>query len=207
MKLLTLIQKSEIHPTTVEKVIPAKEFSVLLETKMLIEHAQEDIVLYKQKVEKECKKLRGQAKQKGFEEGLEQFSTYITNLEKKMLFWYSELQKKVLPLALQAAKKIVSQQFSLDPETIVRIVAETLNSVKQSPHITIYVNKLDKEILEANKPKLKSNLEQVKTFVIQERDDIEQGGCVIETDSGIINAKIDKLWDALEHAFEKYMQS
>lgn len=207
MKLLTLIQQSEIHPTKVEKVIPAKEFSVLLETKMLIEHAQEDIVLYKQKVEKECKKLRGQAKQKGFEEGLEQFSTYITNLEKTMLFWYSELQKKVLPLALQAAKKIVSQQFSLDPETIVRIVAETLNSVKQSPHITIYVNKLDKEILEAHKPKLKSNLEQVKTFVIQERDDIEQGGCVIETDSGIINAKIDKLWDALEHAFEKYMQS
>lgn len=205
MKFLTLIQQSEIHPTTAEKVIPAKEFSLLLETNMLIEHAQKDIVLYKQKVEQECKKLRKEAKQQGFDEGLEQFTTYITNLEKKMLFWYSELQKKVLPLALQSAKKIVSQQFSLDPETIVRIVAETLNSVKQSHHITIYVNKLDKEILEANKPKLKSNLEQVQTFIIQERDDVEQGGCIIETDSGIINAKIDKLWDALEHAFQKYM--
>lgn len=205
MKFLTLIQQSEIHPSVAEKVIPAKEFSILLETKMLIEHAQEDIALYKQKVEKECKKLRKEAKQQGFDEGLEKFSTYITDLEKKMLFWYSELQKKVLPLALQAAKKIVAQQFSLDPETIVRIVSETLNSVKQSPHITIYVNKLDKEILEANKPKLKEKLEQVKTFVVQERDDIEQGGCVIETDNGIINAKIDKLWEALEHAFEKYM--
>lgn len=207
MKFLTLIQKSEIHPETAEKVIPAKEFSVLLETKTLIEHAQEDIVLYKKKVEKECKKIRQQAKQQGFDEGLEQFSSYITELEKKILFWYSELQKKVLPLALQAAKKIVAQQLSLDPETIVRIVSETLNSVKQSPHITIYVNKLDKEILEANKPKLKENLEQIKSFVIQERDDVEQGGCVIETDSGIINAKIDKLWEALEHAFQKYMQS
>ena len=122
-----------------------------------------------------------------------------------MLFWYSKLQKKVLPLALQAAKKIVSQQLSLDPETIVRIVSETLKSVKQSPDITIYVNKLDKDILEENKPTLKKNLEQVKIFTIQERDDIEQGGCVIETDSGIINAKIDKLWESLEHAFQKYM--
>ncbi|MEK7339360.1 MAG: FliH/SctL family protein [Candidatus Rhabdochlamydia sp.] len=205
MKFLTFIQQSEIHPASAEKVIPAKDFSILLETKLLIEHAQEDIVLYKQKVEKECKKLRAQAKQQGFDEGLEQFGTYITDLEKKMLFWYSELQKKVLPLALQAAKKIVSQQLSLDPETIVRIVSETLKSVKQSPDITIYVNKLDKEILEANKPTLKKNLEQVKTFTIQERDDIEQGGCVIETDSGIINAKIDKLWESLEHAFQKYM--
>ncbi len=205
MKLLTLIQQSEIHPASAEKVIPAKDFSVLLETKLLIEHAQKDIVLYKQKVEKESKKLRAQAKQQGFDEGLEQFSTYITDLEKKMLFWYSELQKKVLPLALQAAKKIVNQQLSLDPETIVRIVSETLKSVKQSPDITIYVNKLDKEILEANKPTLKKNLEQVKTFTIQERDDVEQGGCVIETDSGIINAKIDKLWESLEQAFQKYM--
>ncbi len=205
MKFLTFIQQSEIHPASAEKVIPAKDFSILLETKLLIEHAQEDIVLYKQKVEKECKKLRAQAKKQGFDEGLEQFGTYITDLEKKMLFWYSELQKKVLPLALQAAKKIVSQQLSLDPETIVRIVSETLKSVKQSPDITIYVNKLDKEILEANKPTLKKNLEQVKTFTIQERDDIEQGGCVIETDSGIINAKIDKLWESLEHAFQKYM--
>ena len=203
MKFLTFIQQSEIHPASAEKVIPAKDFSVLLETKLLIEHAQKDIVLYKQKVEKESKKLRAQAKQQGFDEGLEQFSTYITDLEKKMLFWYSELQKKVLPLALQAAKKIVNQQLSLDPETIVRIVSETLKSVKQSPDITIYVNKLDKEILEANKPTLKKNLEQVKTFTIQERDDVEQGGCVIETDSGIINAKIDKLGESLEHAFQK----
>ena len=205
MKFLTFIQQSEIHPGTTEKVIPAKDFSVLLETKMLIEHAQEDIALYKQKVEKESKKLRAQAKQQGFDEGLEQFSTYITDLKKKMLFWYSELQKKVLPLALQAAKKIVNQQLSLDPETIVRIVSETLKSVKQSPDIIIYINKLDKEILEVNKPALKKNLEQVKTFIIQERDDIEQGGCVIETDSGIINAKIDKLWESLEQAFQKYM--
>jgi len=205
MKFLTFIQQSEIHPASAEKVIPAKDFSILLKTELLIEHAQEDIVLYKQKVEKEYKKLRAQAKQQGFAEGLEQFGTYITDLEKKMLFWYSELQKKVLPLALQAAKKIVSQQLSLDPETIVRIVSETLKSVKQSPDITIYVNKLDKEILAANKPALKKNLEQVKTFTIQERDDIEQGGCVIETDSGIINAKIDKLWESLEHAFQKYM--
>ena len=86
-----------------------------------------------------------------------------------------------------------------------RIVSETLKSVKQSPDIIIYINKLDKEILEVNKPALKKNLEQVKTFIIQERDDIEQGGCVIETDSGIINAKIDKLWESLEQAFQKYM--
>ena len=55
MKFLTFIQQSEIHPGTTEKVIPAKDFSVLLETKMLIEHAQEDIALYKQKVEKRVK--------------------------------------------------------------------------------------------------------------------------------------------------------
>ena len=64
-----------------------------------------------------------------------------------------------------------------------------------------------KEILEAEKPKIKSILEQVQVLTIQERNDIAPGGCIIETESGIINASIENQWRALESAFERYMRS
>ncbi len=73
----------------------------------------------------------------------------------------------------------------------------------QNHRFTIYVNKVDKEILEAEKPKIKKILEQVQVLTIQERSDIAPGGCVIETESGIINASLNQ-WRALESAFEKY---
>lgn len=117
-----------------------------------------------------------------------------------------DLQKQILPLALKAAKKIVGEQLNLHPETIVEIVIQTLAPVLQNHRITIYVNKVDKEILETQKPKIKSILEHVQVLTIQERNDISQGGCIIETESGIINASIENQWRALESAFDKYTQ-
>ena len=74
----------------------------------------------------------------------------------------------------------------------------------QNHRFTIYVNKVDKEILEAKSPKSKRSSSRSKVLTIQERSDIAPGGCVIETESGIINASIENQWRALESAFEKY---
>jgi type III secretion protein L len=79
-----------------------------------------------------------------------------------------------------------------------------LPPLKQSHRIAIFVNKVDKEILEENKGDLKEIFEQLQFLKIQERDDIQPGGCVIETESGIINASVENQWKALEAAFKKY---
>ena len=97
-------------------------------------------------------------------------------------------------------------QLELKPETIVDIVLQALSPAMQNLRVTIYVNKIDKDILETEKPKLKSLLEQVQVLSIQERPDISPGGCIIETEGGIINATIENQWRALESAFEKYMK-
>jgi type III secretion protein L len=60
--------------------------------------------------------------------------------------------------------------------------------------------------LEANKPRIKEILEHIQTLSIKERHDITPGGCIIETETGIINASVENQWRALESAFERYMK-
>jgi type III secretion protein L len=48
--------------------------------------------------------------------------------------------------------------------------------------------------------------EQLQFLGVQERPDIAPGGCIIETENGIINASVDNQWKALETAFQKYMK-
>ena len=115
-----------------------------------------------------------------------------------------KLQQMVLPIALKSAKKIVAKELEIFPETIVEIVLQALAPISESLQVTIYVNKEDKELLESQKPKLKERLDQVELLSVQEKADVAPGGCVIKTESGMINASIENQWRALERAFEQH---
>ncbi len=206
MKFFSLIYQGEVHPAEDEKVIPAEEFSTLMGALEILERAKEDADHYKKKIEEECAQLKQKAQEEGFAEGLQKFNEHLIHFDRQIRLLRMDLQKQILPLALKAAKKIVGEQLSLNPETIVEIVIQTLAPITQNHRFTIYVNKADKEVLEAQKPKIKSILEHVQVLTIQERNDVSQGGCIIETESGIINASIENQWRALESAFEKYTQ-
>lgn len=206
MKFFSLIYQGEIHPTTEEKVISAKDFSTLMEAAEILTRAKEDAEHFKRQVEKECKMLKEEATESGFLEGLARFNDHLIHFDKQLQLIRMDIQKQILPLALKAAKKIVGEQLSVSPETIVDIVIQAIAPVIQNYRFIIYVNKVDKEILESEKPKIKRLLEQVQVLSIQERNDIAPGGCIIETESGIINASIENQWRALESAFNKYTQ-
>ncbi len=204
MKFFSLIYQGEIHPAADDKVISSEEFSTLVSAEEVLTKAKEDAEIYKKEVEKECQALREKAKEEGFAEGLAQFNEHLLAFEKNLRHLRLEMQKQILPLALKAAKKIVNKELETAPETIVEIVIAALAPISQAARFTIYVNKADKDALEANKSKLKEILEHLQTLSIQERADISPGGCIIETESGIINATIENQWRALEAAFEKY---
>ena len=205
-KLFSYLFSGDLHLSSAEKIIPRDQFSELLDAHEVLTKALENAETKQTLVEKECEELRKQAKEEGFQEGLIQFNKHILDLEEHARKVYRETQNSILKLALQAAKKIVNKEIELYPETIVDIVMQALAPVKQNHRITILVNKADKEILESHKPKLKELFEQLQFLGIQERADIAPGGCVIETESGIINANVDNQWKALETAFQKYMK-
>jgi len=206
MKFFSLIYQGDIHPSKEDKVIPADEFSKLIAADDILKSAKEDAEQYKLQIHKECEEIKKAAEEKGFEEGLERFNNHLIHFDKQITLLRMELQKQILPLALKAAKKIVAEQLTLQPDTLVDIVIQALSPVVQNHRFTIFVNKADKEILETHKTRIREILEHVQSLSIQERSDVSPGGCIIETESGIINATIENQWRALEAAFDKYMK-
>jgi len=204
MTLFSLLYQGDVHPATEEKVIPAEAFSKLIEASEIIEKAKVDAEMLLQKTKEECEELKKSATEEGLQKGLETYNEEIMRLSDSIKKLRVDLQSMVLPVALKAAKKIVRKQLDLFPETIVEIVLETIKPISESQQVTIYVHKDDKEILDRQKPRLKEILEQVELLTIQERDDIEKGGCIVKTESGMINASSENQWRALERAFERY---
>lgn len=205
-KFFSLIFSGEIHRSEDKKILPAEEFSRLLESREVLEQAKEDVKTYLKQNKEACNEALKQAETSGFNKGLTEFNKHILYYEQKIKMMEHELQKHILPLALKAAKKIVGGELKAHPETIVDIVRQTLKPVTQNHHIKIYVSRQDKETLDQKKSELRALLDQVQTFAIEERDDIAPGGCIIETEAGIINASLENQWRALESAFEAFMK-
>lgn len=201
-KFFTLIHGGSLHAAPKTKVIPAEEIGTLQNAVEVLENVKKDATQYKKEVVSEIEKLKEEAQREGYEAGFQQWVAQIAKLEEEIAKVRKDMERVILPVALKASKKIVSKELELHPNSIVEIVAANLKAVSQHKQVIIYVNKKDLETLDAQRPRLKQIFEGLEVLTIRDRADIAPGGCVIETEGGIINAQIENRWRILEAAFE-----
>jgi len=206
-KFFSLIDGRKVHIAPDVKVLPAEDYSRLVDAEGLRKEVEEDAHRYRQQVAEECEALKEQAQRTGFEEGYATWADQLAKLEEELQTAYKKVQEVALPLALQAAKKIVGREISLNADAVVDIVASNLQAIAQHKRVIIYCNKGDLDILQKHKKDLEQLFERLETLSIRAREDVEEGGCVIETEAGIINAQLSNRWEALEQAFAKLLES
>lgn len=206
MKFFSLISGIDVRAAPGEKIIPAKEFAVLENASEILKRVKKEAIAFRKETAIEAEKIKELAFQEGFQKGLVSLNEHLFALDKELKHLREEVQKTILPLSLKAARKIIGEELRLHPDRIVDIVLTSLKPVTQHRKIIIYVNKIDLRTLEENKHKIKKICEHLDSLSIQERADIEAGGCMIETEAGIINAQLENQWRALEAAFESFMK-
>lgn len=206
-KFFTLIYGDQLHVAPKTKVIPSDALSKLVDASEVLDLVKQDALKYRHEVANECEGIKEAAYKDGYEAGYNEWAEQLAEFEKKLESIHQEYRKLVLPIALTAAKKIVGREIELSEDAIVDIVVANLKSVSQHKKITIYVNKKELEIVEKSKPRLRELFENLESMSIRPRDDVAPGGCMIETEVGIINAQMDHRWLALEKAFEKIMKT
>lgn len=205
-KFFSLIHGDAVHIAPKTKVLPASALSTLATAEEVLEKVKDDAEQFRKEVAAECEAEKEQAQKEGFEKGFLEWIERIASLEQEIQKTHENVQKLVVPIALKAAKKIVGRELEASEDTVVDIVANSLKSVAQHKRIRVYVNREDLDALERNRERLKKLFEALESFSIRERDDIEPGGCIIETEGGIINAQLSNQWEIMENAFEKLMQ-
>ena len=206
MKLFEMINGDTVHLAAGQKVIPSKDFSKLLTSKELVDKIKEELKEKKKEMAIEAEKAKEEGFQEGFTEGLEKWAQQISYLEDEIKKVFQEVEKIAIPLALKSAKKIVGREIEVNPKVIVDIVANQLRAVAEHKKVTVYVNREDLIHLEKNKAKLEKLFSNLESLSIQENQDVDKSGCIIETEVGIINAQISNQWKILEQVFENMLQ-
>jgi flagellar assembly protein FliH len=154
------------------------------------------------------RKGRELGEQAGLESAMQKLESLLTGGH-KLIGELGELHRQtcrdveadLVQLALAVARKIVGRDVSLGPEAVTRIIREALTRVEHAGRITIKLNPADLELLADIKPQLLSGLPEAGRAVFEADEGIARGGCLIETDEGEVDARIERQFQVVEEAF------
>ena len=116
---------------------------------------------------------------------------------------YQQIETEVVELALAIARKVICREVSMDKETVVCVAREALAKVEDPGKIKIKMNPADLRFINETKYQLANLIDGVNSVTIEAEENIQSGGCVIETDLGEIDARIEKQLQAVEESFRE----
>jgi flagellar biosynthesis/type III secretory pathway protein FliH len=138
---------------------------------------------------------------KKIEPVLHNFRQALSELEKIKREIYGKIEQETVELALAVAKKVVCHEVSTNKEVILSIVREALKKVVDTEKIKIRINRSDLQFLNQEALPFSNIDEDMGNITLEEDDTILTGGCIIETNFGDIDARVEKQLQVVEEAF------
>jgi flagellar assembly protein FliH len=111
----------------------------------------------------------------------------------------AQVEEEVVHLALTVAKKIVHREIQIDPTIIHTLVRVALERVSGKSAVTVRLSRPDYEyMINAHGDMSRAEGREVE---FESDNTLEQGDCVIQTEAGDIDARIEEEFNEVESAF------
>ena len=108
-------------------------------------------------------------------------------------------QTDALELALKMAAKIIGRDLERDPALVADISATALESARSAKAMILRVHPDDGKLLREKRPRLMELIGRAVDLSIRDDADIEPGGCVIQTEFGVIDGQIRTQFEMLRN--------
>jgi flagellar biosynthesis/type III secretory pathway protein FliH len=111
----------------------------------------------------------------------------------------TEAEGEIAAIALRAAEKILGREVS-DHGAAVEIVSQALGAVRRARRIKVRICPEDAPALREREGWLVARVSQGASFELCEDPSIARGGCIVETDTGSVDARLETQLAALRRA-------
>jgi len=170
------------------------------EAKSIIARAKREARELATATEAEVKAAIEAARDKGKASGLADTEELQGRMKSLGTTLQHEVEPEALKASMQMARRFIETELERHPEVIVDIVRQALLSVRHQREVFVRVNPDHVGILEDRKREIVDVLGRAKDIDIREDPDLEPGGCVIETEIGAIDARLETQFEVLGRA-------
>lgn len=184
------------------KVLKAKDYVSYLDSQHLVEAANSkaDSIIAKAQQAYETEK------QRGYQDGLEQAK--IENAQAMVATlarneYYLQVEHKMTNVVLDAVRKIIDTFDDVD--TTISVVREALQLVSNQKQVILHVHPEQVVDVREKVAGVLSDFPEVGYVDVVADARLKNGGCILETEVGIIDASIDGQIQALKQAMVKQL--
>lgn len=156
---------------------------------------------------------RMDGKMKAYEEACQQYQTEIAGfvgelslilgaIQEAIPIWYEQSEQAMTQVVMDAVKTLLATELQTSRGSALAIVQQALQEVTHARHARVRVNPIDSAILSQHRDELLAACGSLRGIDFVDDPNI-RGGCVIETDGGIVDATVDTRLDLLEQTYDE----
>lgn len=147
----------------------------------------------------EADAIREAAAKEGYQEGLSKSNADIEELRNSISSFMNSKQEvfdkiapEILSISVDIAKKIIKKELSQTPEILLDSVLTILKGLsKEETKITLRANPSQVSMLKGEVPEMAANLALEAKIIVIPDESVMEGGCVVTTANGIVDATIE----------------
>ena len=109
----------------------------------------------------------------------------------------------MLRLVMAVSEQIVRREVAADPDIVLTIIENALQSSVRADHYRILINPADLENVTKQKPLFLASISGLKNLSIETDASISPGGCRVDSEVGNVDATIETQLEAIQDALSK----
>lgn len=170
-----------------------------IDDRNLVSRAQED-----------AENIKKSAFEEGYRAGieksqadLEKFRNELANFMSARKDVFEYVAPDILEISVEIAKKIIKKEVESDPQVLINTIIDVLKTVSKSePKIVIRVRPQAVQFIKDTIPNITYQYGIDSKINIVADPSVEEGGCIFQTNNGIVDASIDTQLEIIKNALE-----
>jgi flagellar assembly protein FliH len=159
----------------------------------------------------EAQSIKESSQKEGYQEGLNQAKADIEEMRDTLTAFMGAKQEVfdtvapyVMEMSLDIAKKIIKREIETDPSIILDNIQQLLKTLsKEESKITLKVNPIQVSLVKSEVPEMLTNVGLEARIMVVPDDSIMEGGCLVETTNGVIDATIETQLSVISEALKE----
>lgn len=160
------------------------------------------------RAQEEAEIIKKSAFEEGYNKGLENAKDDIENFKKDIVSFmkapkdvFEYIAPDILEISVEIAKKIIKKEVETDPQVLINTIVDVLKTVsKNEPKINIRVRPQAVQFIKDTLPNITYQYGIEAKINIVSDPSIDEGGCVLQTNNGIVDASINTQIEIIKKA-------
>lgn len=134
---------------------------------------------------------------------LEEVASSVRGAQEELL---SQVEVKVVRILELLLSRLLRREVELDGDVIVRLLREVFSRLSDRDEVTVYLSPRDFRAFEEGRAQFADFLREIKSFKVVLDEHVEDGGCVVETRLGVVDARVKSQLERLSSVIDELLR-